>query len=823
VKGTFISKTGVGTLLLAVVLLLAIPSIAVAAGSDVLVFGSADNGVEGDNVASTLEGLGYEVERTAELPADVSAYDTVWYIEAYEGLSAEDEAELEAYVAGGGSLYLTGERPCCESLNVSDENILRSMLTNKDVTVGGLGDISGPFTFNPSAEDSISTSPNTLVDFVPDSPGGMAGIGGVDSQNVFATNGAIPVGAVFDERDMAGGVGRIAVLMDIDWLVSDDRSPIIENIQNFLVHGRGCSDGGPDGDPGFSWHSGPRNCSVLTTPSTVSWSASSSSGGVSFTVSANEVDATCTSSVAAGVTTETCTLANASTSASLQVKAADAVGSVIRRYRVRPKNDPRNVPPGISLTSNWWEWPDGDHDGLPDYWEEEGVWVHDRYLNLPAFGADPDHMDLFLRYDFEQGEEPEADMLTDITEAFDNAPLHNPDGSTGISLHIELGSAAPTSIVGNFGLDQGDLQRVTAYTGFSNSPEIGGGGVPQIFHWMLNFDTTGSGVIGQSYVGGGFGYTAFPVSAWEAALELGTPPGSAVAFAKASNATHELGHQLGLRHHGAGDFPNNDRAYKSVMSYAYSNFGVPSGLFGLGHRIDYSRINDVNLDWRLGKGSGKLTFVHGQWGEDPSFYSRSANEIIDTSEPKPEEATFGESLQAAAPMAVEEFVEEFAPGASPDIPTLAGEQISAASGSSTDIVLDGNDPKGAPLAYEIVAGPQTGSASAIPGGIHYLAPSAGAGEDEVLVRATNGTFSSEDAVVKIDIEGLPAASGPSSPVSPPPSPPASTPAGQAPAQPLGQPAAPKSRRHRCRRGFHRKKVRGKARCVKAHKHHRKGR
>ena len=41
---------------------------------------------------------------------------------------------------------------------------------------------------------------------------------------------------------------------------------------------------------------------------------------------------------------------------------------------------------------------DSDGDGLPDIWEEEGVMLSDgRFLNLPAWGADPHKKDIFLQ------------------------------------------------------------------------------------------------------------------------------------------------------------------------------------------------------------------------------------------------------------------------------------------------------------------------------------------------------------------------------------------------------------------------------------------
>jgi hypothetical protein len=799
----------------------------------VLVFGSADNGSEGDNVATTLSSLGYTVERDAALPASLAEFSSVWYIEAYQGLTPEAEEELEHYVSAGGSLYLTGERPCCEQLNQTDEAILHTVLRDPSVTVGGLGDIGGPFTFNPAVEDGVASVPNTLVDFVPDSPGGMAGIGGVSAANVFASSATTPVGAIFDESDMIDGRGRVAILMDIDWLQVEERTPIIENVQNFLERGTGCSDAGPENDPSFSWPGGPSNCTALTTPTTISWTAESPGNGpVTFSWSASEATADCSQGSAGDVGALTCTLSDASPTAHLSVTASDRIGSVTRRYRLLPKNDPRNVPPGYAQDSDWWEWPDSDEDGIPDYWEENGVWVKGQYLDLPAWGADPEHKDLFLHYDFQQGYELESEVLESIREAFAEAPLRNPDGSTGVDLHIERGASIPENIATGFGEDldfegnltQSDIQRVTTYSGFASSPEIGGGGVPQIFHWMLNREPIACpGKVGQSQLPGRFGFT----SESQTCLEVATGhslSSSAANFSIAVNAMHELGHQLGLHHHGSADAPNPDNNYKSIMTYAYSEFGLPKQVLGVtvGHRLDYSRSSDVNLDWRMGKGAGRLTFVLGQWGELPDFYSDSANEVIDAEQPNSVEPTLGELTEAAAPGAVEEFAEMLEPGWKPDIPTLADAEAEVSPGSTTEIPLHGVDPEGLPLTYRVVGAPTLGAAIANAEGISYSAPVA-TGTDSLLVRVTNGRFGSEPAVLTIHVgeAAFPSSgaagngSGPGTGVQ--------SAAGVSAARARSAAARPSGK---CKKGQARKKKDGKARCVKKnqkkrrHRHHR---
>src|SRR5690606_8623655 len=121
---------------------------------------------------------------------------------AYEPLTIAEQEQLADYVRDGGSLYLTGERPCCEALNASITAVINSVVEGGGVTAGGFGDISGPFTPNYNAAGSIAVSPQRLVDFYPDAPGGMAGLGGVTGRNVFISNGSRAVAGVWDESDM---------------------------------------------------------------------------------------------------------------------------------------------------------------------------------------------------------------------------------------------------------------------------------------------------------------------------------------------------------------------------------------------------------------------------------------------------------------------------------------------------------------------------------------------------------------------------------------------------------------------------------------------
>jgi hypothetical protein len=202
-------------------------------GKKVLVYGYQDDGYGVTNLAQTLRAAGVEVDESETLPDDLDAYKSIWN-PSYNSWTSAEEQRVAGFVADGGAAYLTGERPCCESLNGSVQRVLRQVLTDQNVVVGKQGDIDGPFTFNPAASNKISKVPNVLSDFEPDAPGAISGMAGVDARNVFARSDSIVVGGVWAESDMKTKRGRVVVLMDINYLEFDPRAPIIQNVQHFL-------------------------------------------------------------------------------------------------------------------------------------------------------------------------------------------------------------------------------------------------------------------------------------------------------------------------------------------------------------------------------------------------------------------------------------------------------------------------------------------------------------------------------------------------------------------------------------------------------------
>jgi uncharacterized repeat protein (TIGR01451 family) len=86
---------------------------------------------------------------------------------------------------------------------------------------------------------------------------------------------------------------------------------------------------------------------------------------------------------------------------------------------------------------------DADGDGIPDCWERQPLDVnHDGVadLDLPKLGARPDHKDIFVEVDWMEdathSDRPLERALHDVQEAFRAALVDNPDGQTGIRLHL---------------------------------------------------------------------------------------------------------------------------------------------------------------------------------------------------------------------------------------------------------------------------------------------------------------------------------------------------------------------------------------------------
>jgi len=100
---------------------------------------------------------------------------------------------------------------------------------------------------------------------------------------------------------------------------------------------------------------------------------------------------------------------------------------------------------------------DTDGDGICDNWEKYGYTDPNtgKFVDLPAMGADPMHKDIFVQADymvlppatkcgpagcvFGHTHQPKKGAINLLILAFASAPVANPDGTTGINLHVDCG------------------------------------------------------------------------------------------------------------------------------------------------------------------------------------------------------------------------------------------------------------------------------------------------------------------------------------------------------------------------------------------------
>lgn len=278
---------------------------------------------------------------------------------------------------------------------------------------------------------------------------------------------------------------------------------------------------------------------------------------------------------------------------------------------------------------------DTDGDGLFDNWETEGIdsdgdGIVD--LDLPGMGADPEHKDLFVEVDWMTAPTfatcwhlvwcpatddlaPDPAALQKMAEAFARAPVDNPDGDAGITLHIDAGARTPS--VGGIDsryrrggpLDEGDYADplitesidvdidTAAYdeamTPFDAFHDRSVDDIRRVaFTWVLYTDhiTSSNGLLGLAR-----GIPADSVMIAGAVMDS-TPK-------EAATVMHEIGHTLSLRH-GGEDGLHNKPNYLSIMNYAHA---LRNGLVvdGQADVIDYSAwdlppIDESDLDETAG-------------------------------------------------------------------------------------------------------------------------------------------------------------------------------------------------------------------------------
>lgn len=244
---------------------------------------------------------------------------------------------------------------------------------------------------------------------------------------------------------------------------------------------------------------------------------------------------------------------------------------------------------------------DRDGDGLQDSWETNGIdfdgnGTVDLPLNAPPFNANPDRKDLYMEVDYmtcaaggcapgdAHSHRPAAGALSDVIAAFANAPVPNPVGANGISLHIvedEAIADTPGILFQSNGPgandDFNDIKNgnpVGTCTGrFGTAAERASADCANllaakraVFQYVIFGHTysEGPGSSGISELNSNGGNDLMVTFGGWSAGGIAGAGGQRVA--DASTLMHEYGHNLGLGH-GGFEGKNCKPNYLSLMSY----------------------------------------------------------------------------------------------------------------------------------------------------------------------------------------------------------------------------------------------------------------
>ena len=253
--------------------------------------------------------------------------------------------------------------------------------------------------------------------------------------------------------------------------------------------------------------------------------------------------------------------------------------------------------------------PDIDGDGIPNTWEMKGYDADgDGKIDVdyPAMGANPLKKDIFVEMDYMPGLLASEEELDRITESFAQLPVRNPNGTVGINIHLDAGSArsAKYNLGGGNEITHQELDsefnalnRIKASEGKFNPAREG------TFHYVIWGDyydnSTSSGI--ANFGGRNLMVTVGP-HFW----------GKATSDIRVAVFVHELGHNLALSH-GGWDEINYKPNYLSVMNYQYTLTGVPmadgSRYFGYS-TAEYRMLNEAKLYEARGFGPRAAGFLY---------------------------------------------------------------------------------------------------------------------------------------------------------------------------------------------------------------------
>jgi hypothetical protein len=256
---------------------------------------------------------------------------------------------------------------------------------------------------------------------------------------------------------------------------------------------------------------------------------------------------------------------------------------------------------------------DDDGDGLFNTWEEDGVDFEidgTPELDLPGAGADPQHKDLFVEIDTHQDILLQQSLLDEIISSFNNSPVSNPSGNSGVNLHMSIDETTLPHRDYVADMTSG-LPALYAQMREQRDQFFG---TPAQRQSPISEELLKSKLLVYRYgvIGGSILFTINnPCPDGDPTVTLrpggmGEIPGDEFIITlqdpnnrpgdMARSIMHELGHCLGLKHGGC-DNVNFKPNYFSVMNYMHG-LEVPSwgAVWNNNLRLDYSRAELPDVD-----------------------------------------------------------------------------------------------------------------------------------------------------------------------------------------------------------------------------------
>lgn len=247
---------------------------------------------------------------------------------------------------------------------------------------------------------------------------------------------------------------------------------------------------------------------------------------------------------------------------------------------------------------------DTDGDGLSDGLEVLGG----DGLDPGQIPVSPLHADLLVEVDWMEADDHTHYFVDEAVQinvaAFAASPRMNPDGTTGIRLHVDRGQWGGGNVIAH-------ASRTNPATFAEVRSANFGAARHGIFHHAMfihTYDSSGSSGVAD-FVGDNL---IVSLGYW---FDQGEVPTD-----QAGTFMHELGHNLGLDH-GGGDGINNKPNYPSVMNYAWQTTGLDGSAFlTTAGDYDYSYglepdVNEADLGFDV-DGDRRLTSTihdHDDW------------------------------------------------------------------------------------------------------------------------------------------------------------------------------------------------------------------